>query len=215
MPRPGDGDAATDAALDVSPQLQVAPSKSSRLQLAKLEGGVPHEAPYVFAVTGRAWAALREHFPLLLPRICCRGAVFARMSSDQKQQLVNELQDLGYYVGACRTLKQHGPFWHWHYPRLMPTNTSSNSARHVRRRGQRLWCPQGGAHRHLAVGHGVVCCRAAHRQGAAHRLRAPRHQGGSRGAGHLLGHLQGERGAPGGASHGACQVQGRPARNTA
>lgn len=59
------------------------------------------EPAYVFAVTGRTWAALREHCPELLPRICVRGAVFARMSSDQKQQLVNELQDLGYYVGEC------------------------------------------------------------------------------------------------------------------
>lgn len=82
-------------------KLQMVGSKSSRLQLAKVEGGVLHEAPYVFAVTGRSWAALREHFPALVPRICVRGAVFARMSSDQKQQLVNELQDLGYYVGMC------------------------------------------------------------------------------------------------------------------
>lgn len=70
-------------------------------QLARVESGVLQETPYVFAVTGRSWAALREHFPDLLPRICVRGAVFARMSSDQKQQLVNELQDLGYYVGMC------------------------------------------------------------------------------------------------------------------
>ncbi|XP_034233916.1 probable cation-transporting ATPase 13A3 [Thrips palmi] len=92
-------------------KLHMAPSKASRAgkagkpsSLAKVEAGaLPalHEAPYVFAVTGRTWAALREHFPLLLPRICVRGAVFARMSSDQKQQLVNELQDLGYYVGMC------------------------------------------------------------------------------------------------------------------
>lgn len=69
-------------------------------QLQKVEGGVLQEAPYVFAVTGRTWAQLRENFPQLLPRVCVRGAVFARMSSDQKQQLVNELQDLGYYVGT-------------------------------------------------------------------------------------------------------------------
>ncbi|KAJ1522586.1 hypothetical protein ONE63_001769 [Megalurothrips usitatus] len=69
--------------------------------LPRVEAGAPAEPSYVFAVTGRAWASLREHFPDLLPRICVRGAVFARMSSDQKQQLVNELQDLGYYVGMC------------------------------------------------------------------------------------------------------------------
>ncbi len=30
-----------------------------------------------------------------------RGAVFGRMSPDQKQQLIEILQKLGYYVGMC------------------------------------------------------------------------------------------------------------------
>jgi len=34
-------------------------------------------------------------------RVCVRSAIFARMSSDQKQQLVVELMRLGYYVGTC------------------------------------------------------------------------------------------------------------------
>jgi cation-transporting ATPase 13A3/4/5 len=50
-------------------------------------------------LTGKTWAIIRDSFPELLPRICTRGAVFARMSSEQKQQLVQELQGLGYYVG--------------------------------------------------------------------------------------------------------------------
>ncbi|KAK3916023.1 putative cation-transporting ATPase 13A3 [Frankliniella fusca] len=79
----------------------VGPAHLQKRQLARVESGVLEEAPYVFAVTGRSWAALRDHFPDLLPRVCVRGAVFARMSSDQKQQLVHELQDLGYYVGMC------------------------------------------------------------------------------------------------------------------
>lgn len=37
-----------------------------------------------------------------------RGAIFARMSPDQKQQLVQELQSLGYYVGKQKHIKiQH------------------------------------------------------------------------------------------------------------
>jgi cation-transporting ATPase 13A3/4/5 len=53
---------------------------------------------FKLVLTGKTWAVIRESFPELLPRICTRGAVFARMSSEQKQQLVQELQGLGYYV---------------------------------------------------------------------------------------------------------------------
>ncbi|KAH1018274.1 hypothetical protein HUJ05_006079 [Dendroctonus ponderosae] len=55
---------------------------------------------YRFAMTGRTWAVIKEHYPELMPRICTRGTVFARMAPDQKQQLVQELQGLGYYVAA-------------------------------------------------------------------------------------------------------------------
>ncbi|XP_014299673.2 polyamine-transporting ATPase 13A3 isoform X1 [Microplitis demolitor] len=53
---------------------------------------------YVFAVDGKTWAIIKQYYPELLPRIATRGAIFARMSPDQKQQLVQELQGLGYYV---------------------------------------------------------------------------------------------------------------------
>ncbi|XP_072748287.1 polyamine-transporting ATPase 13A3 isoform X3 [Anoplolepis gracilipes] len=56
---------------------------------------------YRFALTGQTWQALREHYPDLLDRICVRGTIFARMSSDQKQQLIMELMRLGYYVVMC------------------------------------------------------------------------------------------------------------------
>lgn len=54
---------------------------------------------YRFALTGQTWHLLREYYPELISKICVRGAVFARMTSDQKQQLVLELMQLGYYVG--------------------------------------------------------------------------------------------------------------------
>lgn len=53
---------------------------------------------YVFALTGKTWALLKQHYPELIPKICTRGAIFARMSPDQKQQLIQELQALKYYV---------------------------------------------------------------------------------------------------------------------
>ena len=66
--------------------------------LEALENGMSAKN-YRFALTGQTWQLLREHYADLIPRICVRGAVFARMSSDQKQQLVLELMQLGYYVG--------------------------------------------------------------------------------------------------------------------
>lgn len=56
---------------------------------------------YRFALTGQTWQVMQEYYPDLVDRICVRSAIFARMSSDQKQQLVVELMRLGYYVGTC------------------------------------------------------------------------------------------------------------------
>ncbi|XP_051165501.1 polyamine-transporting ATPase 13A3 isoform X1 [Leptopilina boulardi] len=53
---------------------------------------------YVFALTGKTWAMIKQHYPELIPKLVTRGAIFARMSPDQKQQLVQEFQALGYYV---------------------------------------------------------------------------------------------------------------------
>lgn len=59
----------------------------------------PRRNDYVFALTGKTWALIRQFYPELIPKIATRGSIFARMSPDQKQQLVQELQALGYYVG--------------------------------------------------------------------------------------------------------------------
>ncbi|XP_046673122.1 polyamine-transporting ATPase 13A3-like isoform X2 [Homalodisca vitripennis] len=56
---------------------------------------------YSLALTGTTWSIIRTHFPELIPRIATRGAVFSRMSPDQKQQLIQSLQSLGYYVAMC------------------------------------------------------------------------------------------------------------------
>jgi cation-transporting ATPase 13A3/4/5 len=66
-----------------------------------VEAGIGQDN-FKLVLTGKTWAIIRESFPELLPRICKKGAVFARMSSEQKQQLVQELQDLGYYVGQYK-----------------------------------------------------------------------------------------------------------------
>ncbi|XP_076452131.1 polyamine-transporting ATPase 13A3-like isoform X2 [Babylonia areolata] len=54
-----------------------------------------------FAVTGKSWGVIRKYQPDLLSKLVVRGTVFARMSPDQKAQLVEVLQNVGYYVGMC------------------------------------------------------------------------------------------------------------------
>ncbi|CAG2058495.1 unnamed protein product [Timema podura] len=56
---------------------------------------------YCFVMTGKTWALARTYFPEIIPKLVTRGAVFARMNPDQKQHLVQELQQLGYYVAMC------------------------------------------------------------------------------------------------------------------
>jgi cation-transporting ATPase 13A3/4/5 len=72
-----------------------------------VETGIGKER-FKLALTGNTWSIIRNSFPELVPRICTRGAVFARMSADQKQQLVQELQGLGYYVGQFGRRYNHG-----------------------------------------------------------------------------------------------------------
>lgn len=65
------------------------------------------KSKYVFALTGKTWALIKQYYPELIPKVVTRGAIFARMSPDQKQQLVQELQSLGYYVGKYKREKEH------------------------------------------------------------------------------------------------------------
>ena len=53
------------------------------------------------AITGKTFKVLRDYYPELLKKVAVRGTVFARMAPEQKQQLVEVLQELGYYVGMC------------------------------------------------------------------------------------------------------------------
>ncbi|XP_071349000.1 polyamine-transporting ATPase 13A3-like isoform X2 [Trachinotus anak] len=59
------------------------------------------EQSYHFAVSGRAFAVITEHFPQLVPKLVLRATVFARMAPDQKTQLVEVLQSIDYTVGMC------------------------------------------------------------------------------------------------------------------
>lgn len=59
----------------------------------------PVRCSYHLAIDGRSFQLVYEHFPEVLDRLATRGAVFARMSPEQKQILVEHLQQIGYYVG--------------------------------------------------------------------------------------------------------------------
>uniref|UniRef100_A0A8B9KNN0 ATPase 13A3 n=1 Tax=Astyanax mexicanus TaxID=7994 RepID=A0A8B9KNN0_ASTMX len=56
---------------------------------------------YHFAMSGKSFAVITEHFQDLLQKLVLHGTVFARMAPDQKTQLVETLQSVDYFVGMC------------------------------------------------------------------------------------------------------------------
>ena len=58
---------------------------------------------YTLATDGVSFNVIRDHFPEIYERLCTRGKVFARMTPDQKEFLIEELQELGYYVRTHHT----------------------------------------------------------------------------------------------------------------
>uniref|UniRef100_A0A8C4DJ75 Polyamine-transporting ATPase 13A3 n=1 Tax=Dicentrarchus labrax TaxID=13489 RepID=A0A8C4DJ75_DICLA len=86
---------------------QVGQKASEPLMKINLEEGVYdkqvtlQEQSYHFAVSGRAFAVITEHFPQLVQKLVLRATVFARMAPDQKTQLVEVMQSIDYTVGMC------------------------------------------------------------------------------------------------------------------
>ena len=60
---------------------------------------------YSLAITGKSWAVIQQYYSELIPECVVKGTIFARMSPDQKQQLVQALQTTGYYVGQLSSQK--------------------------------------------------------------------------------------------------------------
>ncbi|XP_067898378.1 polyamine-transporting ATPase 13A3-like isoform X2 [Heterodontus francisci] len=56
---------------------------------------------YHFAMDGKSFSIVIEHFQDLLSKLVLHGTVFARMAPDQKTQLVEAFQNVDYYVGMC------------------------------------------------------------------------------------------------------------------
>lgn len=59
------------------------------------------EDTYNFAITGKSFAVLRKYFPKTFEKILLNGSIYARMSPDQKAQLVEHLISIGYCVSMC------------------------------------------------------------------------------------------------------------------
>ncbi|XP_032579868.1 probable cation-transporting ATPase 13A3 isoform X2 [Drosophila sechellia] len=55
----------------------------------------------IFAMDGKTWQIVKDHFPEEMEILLTRGSIYARMSPDQKQALVIELQNLDYCVAMC------------------------------------------------------------------------------------------------------------------
>ncbi|XP_032669057.1 probable cation-transporting ATPase 13A3 [Odontomachus brunneus] len=91
-----------EISLDIqAPQSTILSSQNGAFVTAEdIERGITNYN-YKFALTGHTWRALRKYYPDLIDRICVNSAIFARMSSDEKQQVILELMRLGYYVAMC------------------------------------------------------------------------------------------------------------------
>uniref|UniRef100_A0A3P8T5U2 Polyamine-transporting ATPase 13A3 n=1 Tax=Amphiprion percula TaxID=161767 RepID=A0A3P8T5U2_AMPPE len=77
-----------------------APTQSGKDNQVKPQISQPEQS-YHFAVSGRAFAVITEHFPQLVQKLVLKATVFARMAPDQKTQLVEVLQGIDYIVGMC------------------------------------------------------------------------------------------------------------------
>uniref|UniRef100_A0AC35THH9 Cation-transporting ATPase n=1 Tax=Rhabditophanes sp. KR3021 TaxID=114890 RepID=A0AC35THH9_9BILA len=69
--------------------------------LAETEKGQLHESSYHFAVAGPTFEVICQEYPELIDKLVCVCDVYARMSPDQKQLLINRLQEVNYTVAMC------------------------------------------------------------------------------------------------------------------
>ncbi|CAL8095259.1 unnamed protein product [Calicophoron daubneyi] len=81
---------------DSPSELKPAESKANRLTIRMID-----RPDFHLAITGKTWGVIRDHYPWLMPKLVVKGAVFARFSPEQKAQLIETLQSVGYFVAMC------------------------------------------------------------------------------------------------------------------
>ncbi|KAK0056869.1 cation-transporting ATPase 13A3 [Biomphalaria pfeifferi] len=75
--------------------VDIATDKYTRVQVGEIK------SRNHLAVSGRCFGIISSYFPEILSKICVQGTIFARMSPEQKCQLIEHLQALDYTVGMC------------------------------------------------------------------------------------------------------------------
>lgn len=65
------------------------------------ESGHLFDSSYQVAISGATFDAVCQDYPELVEKLVCVCDVYARMSPDQKQLVVNKLQEINYTVAMC------------------------------------------------------------------------------------------------------------------
>uniref|UniRef100_A0A0K0EYM5 Cation-transporting ATPase n=1 Tax=Strongyloides venezuelensis TaxID=75913 RepID=A0A0K0EYM5_STRVS len=66
-----------------------------------IESGTLVNSAYHLAISGPTFSVVCHEYPELLDKLVCVCDVYARMSPDQKQYLINKLQEVHYTVAMC------------------------------------------------------------------------------------------------------------------
>jgi magnesium-transporting ATPase (P-type) len=80
-------------------EIQFFYEESLKKNVTKLNSKPYDESNFVFAIDGKSFGVIRKENQEFFRQLALRGAVFARMSPDQKQQLIETLQEVGHFVG--------------------------------------------------------------------------------------------------------------------
>ncbi|XP_040205475.1 probable cation-transporting ATPase 13A4 [Rana temporaria] len=56
---------------------------------------------YHYAMSGKTYDIMKQHFPSLVPDILLNATIFGRMTPKQKTTIIEDLQEINYYVCMC------------------------------------------------------------------------------------------------------------------
>ncbi|XP_073482482.1 probable cation-transporting ATPase 13A5 isoform X2 [Aquarana catesbeiana] len=56
---------------------------------------------YHYAMSGKTYDIMKQHFPNLVPDILLNATIFGRMTPKQKTTIIDDLQEINYYVCMC------------------------------------------------------------------------------------------------------------------